>query len=554
MFFRGPQQFNPPPWRPKPSVQAQVPVKPPPKLQPKKLEHVEAKPSTSVIEKRALPKPTQVVKTEFRQPTPNPLVKFVMRCKSRLEELRALHLWPKLRLELTQLTKKAKKEGSLWITPWNSWQPDKMDTIARVLNEQAMAACSRKNETRKSVKRKREDSSSPRHSTPRRFTARPKERPGFKDVASGICQLKNGLHNSMERGPKSKRLKVGKGKTSRSGIMNFNPRNNKMQGRRARFHSKNSASRADSISTTSSFELGMVKLKGVSKKLEKEYFRLLHVPTAEEVRSRETCEKAFEFFKARWESERDYVYMLSMLKALKQDLQVQGIRDQLTVAISEFSARVALEVNDLSEFNSTASHLRGLYRDARRAKHSEWTLHQPEFDGYQIYYLLTTKNFVVMSTFLKDLSGRSKSSEIVRNAVELVRAVRGLNSPRFFSIWFRLGKLNQNLLTNVMWNMRYMVLKGIISACSPQAKSTYPVADLLQILGFKEEEQVLRYLKDAKAVIDPTGKFLKTKLSRAKVIEVKPEVDEHEGVSHGSLARSQSKGQGGLAALRYFLK
>lgn len=67
-------------------------------------------------------------------------------------------------------------------------------------------------------------------------------------------------------------------------------------------------------------------------------------PDPSTVRPKPVLERALARLRERWrDKEVEYLYMCSQLKAIRQDLTVQHIKDEFTVEVYEFHGRVALE-------------------------------------------------------------------------------------------------------------------------------------------------------------------------------------------------------------------
>lgn len=64
-------------------------------------------------------------------------------------------------------------------------------------------------------------------------------------------------------------------------------------------------------------------------------------------------------------SQVDYIYMVKQFKSLRQDLLVQGIRNEISVRLYEEHARVAIQCRDVGELNQCLTQLKELYRTVR---------------------------------------------------------------------------------------------------------------------------------------------------------------------------------------------
>lgn len=134
---------------------------------------------------------------------------------------------------------------------------------------------------------------------------------------------------------------------------------------------------------------------GCSQALEKNYLRLTTEPDPLMVRPQKVLEKSMEYVLRRFRTEKkDYSYINNQFKSIRQDLTVQHIKNDFAVAVYETHARIALENNDLGEFNQCQSQLSYLIRDQKRSGGLLAKSHQLEleFTCYRIIYMVMTGN------------------------------------------------------------------------------------------------------------------------------------------------------------------
>lgn len=102
---------------------------------------------------------------------------------------------------------------------------------------------------------------------------------------------------------------------------------------------------------------------GTSQALEKHYLRLTPGMLAciDGVRPPDVVQRALEHIKIKRREGAEYEWVCDQLKAMRQDLVVQGVRSNVTVRVYEFHARLALECGDLASYHQCQGALKSMH-------------------------------------------------------------------------------------------------------------------------------------------------------------------------------------------------
>ncbi|GAB2276684.1 hypothetical protein Dimus_011400 [Dionaea muscipula] len=212
-------------------------------------------------------------------------------------------------------------------------------------------------------------------------------------------------------------------------------------------------------------------VKGTSQELEKRYLRLTSAPDPATVRPEEVLERALLMVQ---DSQRNYLYKCDQLKAIRQDLTVQRIRNELTVRVYETHARLALEFGDLPEYNQCQSQLKSLYAEGIVGCHFE-------FSAYNLLgVILLSNSRRDLLASMSRLSVEAKCDQAVKHALAVRAAVNSGNYVLFFRLYKTAPNLNTYLMDLYVEKMRFEAVKCISRAYRP----TVPVSYVTYVLGF----------------------------------------------------------------------
>jgi SAC3/GANP family len=162
--------------------------------------------------------------------------------------------------------------------------------------------------------------------------------------------------------------------------------------------------------------------------LEKSYLRLTSAPNPDKVRPLHILKQTLELLKKKWKKEKNYSYICDQFKSLRQDLTVQHIKNETTVLAYEAHARIALEMQDVGEYNQCQTQLRALYANNIGGS-------ALEFKAYEILYGIYTGNGTAMNDTLASLKPEEKLAEGVKHALDCRSALALGNYHRFFRLY-----------------------------------------------------------------------------------------------------------------------
>lgn len=186
-----------------------------------------------------------------------------------------------------------------------------------------------------------------------------------------------------------------------------------------------------SENTGEGIDFSTFQIVGTSQNLEKKYLRLTSAPDPATVRPEQVLRQSLQMLRGKWQSgeTRDYRYMLDNFKAIRQDLSVQHIRNELTVQVYETHAKIAMEIGDLAQFSPCVTQLISLYGEK-----PEFRANFYEFECYRILYAVLINNQAQLNKMLSSMASGTRQQTDVAYCLQIAAALSQKNYHRFFKL------------------------------------------------------------------------------------------------------------------------
>ncbi|ODQ63515.1 hypothetical protein NADFUDRAFT_53183 [Nadsonia fulvescens var. elongata DSM 6958] len=251
---------------------------------------------------------------------------------------------------------------------------------------------------------------------------------------------------------------------------------------------------------------------GRSTTLEKRYLRLTSAPDPANVRPLHILKQTLDLLKRKWKEEQNYAYICDQFKSMRQDLTVQHISNEFTIAVYEIHARIALEKGDLGEYNQCQTQLKTLYAN----KDLESYGHPLEFLAYRILYMVHTQNhaeiaeLMIQMNYEDDLLTRGenegsdskltdaqrarryhKTNPAIQHALQVQTAVSTNNYHKLFKLYNDAPNMGGYVMDSFIDRERVSALTFMSRAYRPEL----PLSFVIDTLTFEDMQEGCEFLE-----------------------------------------------------------
>lgn len=281
-------------------------------------------------------------------------------------------------------------------------------------------------------------------------------------------------------------------------------------------------------------------VKGECQTLEKDYLRLTAPPKPEMVRPESILRQHLHnlvssknvhenddnsITSPKMYASKDYLWMCSQYKALRQDLTIQRIQNDLAVDVYEAHARLALREGDLNEFNQCQTQLPDLYSTNPKIGAID------EFRAYRLLYhvylttTIATEHAAATLEITKSLA-IANPGPALQHALDIRRTVVHHNYPLFFRLHEESPNLGKYLTERMVPTMRFRALKMIVKAYRPWLELEHCQA----VLGFgacvQDGQQQQEHQKKCRGFLDSCGAKVEEKANHGLLLLTKESDDQ----------------------------
>jgi len=226
---------------------------------------------------------------------------------------------------------------------------------------------------------------------------------------------------------------------------------------------------------------------GTCQVIEKEYFRMQETDPSK-IRPIAILRMALPLLQERYQNQTmEYMKICNQMKAIRQDLRVQQIRNEFAVQVYETHALMALENDDYEEFNQCQTQLATLYELNPNQKR------EMEFTAYRILFQFSSRSHhghTKLVHALQHLTPAQQNSSAVQHAVKMCQALYSGNSFEVLSLFRSAPNQGRLVLKRHVEQTRTHVLQTLTKS----VRSEISLDNLQHLLVFETAEACRTFL------------------------------------------------------------
>eukprot|EP00922_Rhytidocystis_sp_ex-Travisia-forbesii_P039462 GHVS01058662.1.p1 GENE.GHVS01058662.1~~GHVS01058662.1.p1 ORF type:complete len:746 (+),score=128.86 GHVS01058662.1:118-2238(+) len=247
------------------------------------------------------------------------------------------------------------------------------------------------------------------------------------------------------------------------------------------------------------------KLVGLSSALEKPFLRLCGPPDPNTVRPEHVLRESFKLVMNKWNTEKNWRYCEEQFRSIRQDLTVQGVKNEFALEVYESNARIALQNSDMGQFNQCQAQLPELYRILNKGLQGS---HRAEFTCYRLLYLALQNMRLDLLRIVGELNPEEKNDPSIRYAMKIRVSLAEGNYNRFFRLYKEAPFCAQHLLNMFCGRLRVLSLLTMSLAFKK-----LPLIAVRDELKFSSSQECIDFLNSEKCVWLEPSKYIDGKSS-----------------------------------------
>lgn len=211
----------------------------------------------------------------------------------------------------------------------------------------------------------------------------------------------------------------------------------------------------------------LTRVIGFSSDLEKSYSRSMDSVLQNNVRPVTVLEKAFTHVTAKG-AEEGPVWLADQLKAIRQDLLVQGVEGAFAWRVYDAAAKLALEEGDKGEFTQILTQMRKMVHSPQSSAAAEYQQRSVmEYLAYRLLFTCLQRDHSALNEELLLVTPQARRFGSIKHAMLFIRAFAGQNHWKLVRLTHKAPNLGGSVIDLFLPSLRLLAYRRALKAYVP---------------------------------------------------------------------------------------